>query len=166
MEELSYEMQQVNATLSHIRQVQELLCTCITDLNRRATDHDKSKFCDDEWLYFLTHTKTLAGLTYGSPEYKEALEEMRPAIENHYIRNRHHPEHHTAWIRDMNLIDLLEMICDWIAATKRHSDGDIFKSIELNQKRFNYSFELKAIFENTVREITRSTDSNESQLSS
>ena len=153
MDKLSFEMQQVKDTLNHIHKVQELLCLCVTEMNRRAIDHDNSKFCDDEWPYFLTHTKTLAGLTYGSLEYKAALVEMKPAIENHYKRNGHHPEHHLAWIRDMTLLDLLEMICDWIAATKRHADGDIFKSIELNQKRFNYSQELKEILINTVHEI-------------
>ena len=154
MDKLSFEMQQVKATLAHIHQVQELLRTCIIELNRRAIDHDNSKFCDDEWPYFLTHTKALAGLTYGSPEYKAALVEMRPAIENHYKRNRHHPEHHLGWVRDMNLLDLLEMICDWIAATQRHTDGDIFKSIELNQKRFFYSDELKEILRNTAISLT------------
>jgi len=154
MDKLSFEMQQVKATLAHIHQVQELLRTCTIELNRRAIDHDNSKFCDDEWPYFLTHTKTLAGLTYGSPEYKATLVEMRPAIENHYKRNRHHPEHHLGWVRDMNLLDLLEMICDWIAATQRHADGDIFKSIELNQKRFNYSDELKDILRNTAISLT------------
>jgi hypothetical protein len=42
------------------------------------------------------------------------------------------------------------MFCDWKAATLRHKDGDIIKSIEQNQKRFGYSDELKAIFLNTA----------------
>jgi len=52
----------------------------------------------------------------------------------------------------MNLIDLCEMISDWKGATLRHNDGDILKSIELNQKRFSYSDELKQILINTVNE--------------
>ena len=50
----------------------------------------------------------------------------------------------------MNLIDLLEMICDWKASSERHADGDIFKSIEINQKRFGYSDDLKNILMNTA----------------
>ena len=50
----------------------------------------------------------------------------------------------------MNLIDVIEMLCDWKAATMRHADGDIKKSIEINQKRFGYSDELKAILLNTI----------------
>jgi hypothetical protein len=42
---------------------------------------------------------------------------------------------------------------DWKAATLRHADGDILKSIEINQKRFGYSDDLKEIFKNTVKEM-------------
>lgn len=51
----------------------------------------------------------------------------------------------------MNLVDIIEMLCDWKAATLRHADGDIYKSIEINQKRFGYSDELKSIFINTIK---------------
>lgn len=50
----------------------------------------------------------------------------------------------------MNLVDLIEMLCDWVAATKRHEDGDILKSLEINQKRFGYSDEFKNILKNTL----------------
>lgn len=56
-------------------------------------------------------------------------------------------------IRGMSLLDLLEMLCDWRAATMRHADGDIFKSIEINQKRFGYSDEIKQILLNTLAEM-------------
>jgi hypothetical protein len=47
----------------------------------------------------------------------------------------------------MSLICLMEMLCDWIAATKRTKNSNILKSIEENQKRFGYSDELKDILE-------------------
>ena len=50
----------------------------------------------------------------------------------------------------MNLIDVLEMICDWKASSEHHENGDIYKSIEINQKRFGYSDDLKSILKNTV----------------
>ena len=53
----------------------------------------------------------------------------------------------------MSLLDLLEMICDWKAATARHNDGDILKSIEINQKRFGYDDNLKKILLNTAKEL-------------
>ena len=59
-------------------------------------------------------------------------------------------EYRRSELSNMDLVDLIEMICDWKAATLRHNDGDILKSIELNQKRFGYGDELKQIFINTV----------------
>ena len=56
-------------------------------------------------------------------------------------------------VEGMTLIDLLEMICDWIAASERRKTGDAMKSIEINAKRFNIGDQLKAILQNTVRQI-------------
>lgn len=53
-------------------------------------------------------------------------------------------------VNNMNLFDILEMLIDWIAATKRHADGDINKSIEINTQRFALSPQLVEILKNTV----------------
>ena len=53
-------------------------------------------------------------------------------------------------VSQMNLVDIIEMLCDWKAATMRHNDGDILKSIEFNKKRFQISDQLTQIFLNTV----------------
>ncbi len=42
------------------------------------------------------------------------------------------------------------MICDWKDVTLRHKNGDINKSFDINQNRFNYSDELKCIMRNTI----------------
>ena len=51
------------------------------------------------------------------------------------------------------LIDVIEMFCDWKASVLRHKDGDIMKSININQKRFKFSDELRQIFINTALEF-------------
>lgn len=56
-------------------------------------------------------------------------------------------------IEDMTLLDLVEMLCDWKAASERHDDGNIRKSIEVNAERFNMTPQLRRIFENTINEI-------------
>lgn len=53
-------------------------------------------------------------------------------------------------IRNMNLLAIIEMLCDWKAASIRQNGGDIRRSIEINQRRFGYSDELKAILLNTL----------------
>lgn len=56
-------------------------------------------------------------------------------------------------INQMNLFDLIEMLLDWKAASERHNDGNIRKSIEINGNRFNMSPQLIKIFENTVKNL-------------
>ena len=38
----------------------------------------------------------------------------------------------------MTLLDMLEMLCDWRAASLRHADGDIYQSLVINRARFGY----------------------------
>ena len=53
----------------------------------------------------------------------------------------------------MSLIDILEMLCDWKAASERHANGSIMHSLIINRDRFKISDQLHAILENTVREF-------------
>lgn len=56
-------------------------------------------------------------------------------------------------VNGMTLLDLVEMFCDWKAATERHKDGSLKRSIEINRERFNLSPQLAAILENTRKEL-------------
>ena len=124
--------------------------------------HDKSKLESPELEIFAIYGPKLKKSTYGSEEYKQFLKEMKVALDHHYRHNRHHPEHFENGIRDMNLVDLIEMVRDWKAATLRHNDGDIQKSIEINQTRFGYSDELKQIIQNTVKLLEERSDRDDS----
>lgn len=135
----------------HKQMVSGLVGDLVVQLLKRAHVHDDSKLENPEVDIFTEYTPKLATSTYGSDEYKQFLKEMKPALDHHYANNYHHPEYHTHGIKGMDLIDLTEMLCDWLAATMRHDNGDIYKSLEINQKRFGYSDELKQIFQNTIR---------------
>jgi hypothetical protein len=137
-------------THEHIHQVQKLLHRVTEVLLQRAKIHDASKLVSPEAEVFEEYTPLLWNTTYGSAEYQRLMQEMQPTLQHHYRHNRHHPEHHEAGIRGMNLVDVLEMLCDWKAATLRHHDGNIRQSVELNQQRFGYSDELKQILLNTL----------------
>jgi hypothetical protein len=102
---------------------------------------------------FDEFTPKLAGSTYGSDEYKEMLKGLKPALDHHYLYNSHHPEHYDNGIDGMNLLDLVEMFYDWKAASERHKNGDILKSIEINKIRFNMSDQLVSILNNTAKEM-------------
>ena len=138
-------------SLTHIKRVGDFIKICIRELGRKAELHDYDKVHDPvEKSLFDKYTPKLKDCTYGSEEYKTFLAGLKQALDIHYKNNRHHPEHFENGIRGMNLIDLLEMICDWKAASERHDNGNIFRSIEINQKRFGYTDELKEILRNTV----------------
>jgi hypothetical protein len=125
----------------------------VRELLRRAERHDQSKLQSPEREMFDEWTSKLRGVTYGSPEYAEFRRELKPVLDHHYANNRHHPEHFKNGIQDMNLIDILEMLMDWKASSLRHNDGNILKSIEINQERFGFSSDLRHIMENTAKWI-------------
>lgn len=138
-------------TLKHINTVDLILKNFSSQLIKRGEEHDKSKLESPEVETFAEYTPKLALSTYGGEEYNSFLKGMNVALKHHYGENRHHPEHFANGIKDMNLIDIIELIADWKSATLRHDNGDLIKSIELNQKRFGYTDEIKNIFLNTAR---------------
>lgn len=137
-------------TLQHISEVGIVIDKFREMLAYRASVHDQSKLRPPEKEVFDKFTPKLRVLTYGSAEYKESLEGLGVALRHHYAVNSHHPEHFEDGIAGMNLIDLVEMFADWAAAVKRHTDGDLQKSIEHNRKRFVIDTQLVRIFANTV----------------
>ena len=140
-------------TLAHISEVRILLAGVVTDIQERMRDHDQSKLEAPEKEIFDAVTPKLRTLTYGSPEYHASLEEMGPALDHHYAHNRHHPEWHEDGIHGMNLVDLIEMLADWKAATMRHEDGDLKRSIDINAERFGYGEEIHTLLLTTARDL-------------
>lgn len=140
-------------TLLHIKRVSQLLTEASCELIKRANCHDDSKLESPEKELFDKYTPKLKNCTYGSDEYKKYLEELKVALQHHYENNSHHPEHYLEGIDGMDLFDVIEMFFDWKAATERHVDGDIKKSIEINKKRFGMSEQLCNIFRNTIKYV-------------
>ena len=56
----------------------------------------------------------------------------------HSVRLRQKLEN-LSGVNDMTLVDLVEMLADWKAATERHDDGDLAKSLEIQRERFGLS---------------------------
>lgn len=137
-------------TLEHIKYVNKHLIFFAQALLSRAIVHDNSKLESPEKEEFDRLTPKLKELTYGSPEYKESLKELGTALEHHYENNSHHPEHYPNGIEGMDLLDLVEMYCDWKAAVLRTQGGDMGKSIDFNEGRFNMAGQLADIFRNTA----------------
>lgn len=140
-------------TLKHSQRVGELLVQAVKELLDRSTCHDRSKTEDPELAVFNEYTPKLKTSTYGSDEYKGYLAGMGEGLAHHYASNRHHPEHFPGGVNDMTLIDVLEMLADWKAATERHADGDLTRSLGIQRDRFGLSEQLVAILDNTARHL-------------
>lgn len=134
--------------LEHKRLVAQYLQKATTALFQRAVEHDYSKFAAEEFEPFAANQESFATIPYGTEEYRAALRRVKPAIQHHYAANRHHPEHWANGVNDMDLLDVVEMVCDWIAASQR-VPGDTLK-LESLQERFKIEPQLLGIIEHTV----------------
>lgn len=138
-------------TQKHIEKVRKYIRFFTDKLTTRGENHDASKLNSPEIELFAEHTERLSEIEYGSDEYKNELEALKPALDHHYAVNKHHPQHWKNGINDMSLLDLVEMIADWKASSERHNSGNLLKSIEINSKRFGISNQLTQILLNTAK---------------
>lgn len=137
-------------THEHIAQVRERLLAVAYALIERAHSHDRSKLEEPELSVFNEYTPKLRDSTYGSDEYKAFLEGMGEGLSHHYAVNDHHPEHFSGGVSAMNLVQVIEMLADWKAATLRHADGSLYRSIIQNRERFGYGDEFMRLLLNTA----------------
>ncbi len=136
-------------TIDHIQKVQTFLTQIIMDLQSRSVVHDQSKLLPPEMEGYAGLKDALAGLTYGTDEYRAAFGPFKTVINHHYLVNDHHPEHFQAGIDGMDLLQIAEMIADWKAASTRNSKM-LVPSLEASFKRFNIGEQLALIIRNTV----------------
>lgn len=136
-------------TYDHINRVRHFLNLIQVAIIERGQNHDKSKLEEPE-LEIFANAPDLNEIKFDSKEYKESLEEIKPALENHYGKNSHHPQHYKNGINGMDLLDLCEMLCDWMASTERMKAGNIRQSLTTNCERFKITKQLEEILENTI----------------
>lgn len=134
----------------HQRCVQRMMTRIALELLARAEQHDLSKLGPEEAPLFAESFAKLKTLTYGSPEYQEALKNLGPALAHHYARNDHHPEHFPGGINDMNICMVVEMFCDWVAASQRQNNGNLHVSLEKALERFGVGPMLGKVFRNSI----------------
>lgn len=180
---MSEQYDSTDDTVRHIGRVRELLGEVLRNLEERARQHDASKLVEPEKSVFDQMTQKLHGMTYGSQEYWACMNKMTPALQHHYQANRHHPEHgspnvcctcFTEWpagakecpqcgdadkeplaptLTNMTLLDIIEMLADWKAATERHDDGDIRRSLAINTRRFCIPPAINRLMDLTIEEL-------------
>jgi hypothetical protein len=123
----------------------------IANLDNRAETHDLSKFESEELsVYEKVHANIYIN---GSPEHNELLKLLKPALDHHYLKNRHHPEHFENGIAGMNLIDVLEMFCSWMTTMHEYDFEDVKKSLIKSADRFKIDDLFLSVMINTAEEI-------------
>lgn len=136
-------------TKLHILNMKKIAEPISKDFLLRILQHDKSKLESPEKECYDALIPQLKEHTYGSPGYFRVKKEMeKTGLAHHYQENRHHPEHFKNQIHDMNLVDILEMLCDWYAASMR-SDTGFEEGFKKNIERFHISKDLEEVLWNT-----------------
>lgn len=137
--------------LAHKALVGVYLTRVIALLTRRAVEHDFSKFAPEEFGPYAKMLPRLEKTVYGTPENQACYDEVQPALEHHFAHNRHHPEHFPNGVNDMTLLDVLEMCCDWVAASQRTPGTPV--RLDLQRLRFQIDDQLYGIIVRTVVEL-------------
>ena len=119
---MNTELEVLTDTIMHISEVQENLSQMRAILEARGISHDRTKFLAIEFDAFVKARPKFKKANYGSPEYQECVDMIKPSIEHHHANNRHHTAFHKGSFSDMNLFDVLEMLADWKAASRRSPD--------------------------------------------
>lgn len=139
------------STVEHIEKVREHLRQFEHKLRVRGVDHDHSKFQADEMQPLQRMQDLIAAegpADYGTEEYKRRSALLGDMTKLHYARNSHHPEHYKNGVSGMGLLDLVEMYCDWKAASLRGKDPTM--NLSHSFARFGFSEQLASIFINTA----------------
>lgn len=132
----------------HIKRVGKRLTNIALLLIDRATYHDASKLQEPERLGWEMMDQE-PRYPYGSAEYFEKMKKYRAIFEHHYAVNSHHPEHYEDGIYGMDLVDLIEMLCDWFSYKECFTVEEGHKIVREQCKRFNIDPNLQKILLNS-----------------
>jgi hypothetical protein len=133
----------------HIKRVRKRLLDFISELYKRVNLHDVSKLDEPEYSLWLKMDEE-PRYKYGTKEYKDKLARNKHVFELHYKHNSHHPEHYPNGILDMDLIDLIEMLIDWISYKDDISIKDAIELVDMQSERYGLSEDVKCILKNTL----------------
>jgi len=136
----------------HIAYIRENINKVMRELSERALHHDDSKWSEQERPLYEKSDEAVNFYGKEIKSYEELLKItnpiVAPAIEHHFKVSRHHPEHYKYGINDMNLIDIIEMVCDWHSSAKTRG---LPLDCKFNYERFGIDKQLQSIIENTLK---------------
>lgn len=147
-----YHQRAVEVITAHRALVKDWMIEEVRSLLCRADQHDLSKFSPQEIgpladMQRLIDTEGQA--PYGSAEYKRRTDLLGPMTAHHYAHNSHHPEHFADGVAGMDILDIVEMLCDWKAASTRGGENAIGLTHSL--ERFGITGQMASVIRNTLQ---------------
>jgi hypothetical protein len=137
----------------HVSEVRENIASVNAELVRRGIAHDRTKFQALEFDAFVSTRDAFKKANYGTPEYQACVDAVKPAVDHHHGNNRHHTSYHENGVNDMSLIDIVEMICDWKAASRRSPDKKFIDTLDYAFDKYGIDSQLQGIIRNTLRDL-------------
>lgn len=153
MAELSEETKTLLIILRHQALVRKYLLNLAHQLQQRALLHDLSKFQLDEFAGIVEINQVAREHRIDSPEYKASIQ--AEAVKLHWSRNPHHPEFYPGGIKDMSLLDLVEMVIDWRAASETYGRTSFSESLRIQRERFMMTDEQYHFIQLIAEEIIK-----------
>ena len=147
-----YRERAIDDTQEHIRAVHNNIETIAIDLVTRGNAHDRSKFEEVELgpLAEMKEVEDREGpVEFGTPEYSARTAMLGDMWKHHVEHNDHHPEHFQNGIAGMNLMQIVEMLCDWQAASEQR-DPSKTMNITFCVEKYGISADARAILSNTA----------------
>lgn len=142
---------------SHRSRVRKWLQHFSNVLDQKGREHDQSKLEEPEYSQWCKMDEE-PRYKYGTKEYNNKLNRFNYLFKMHWKdkRNRHHPEHFQVMdeneiiFNDKDLIDLVEMLCDWLGYRDSITYTAASKLVEQQCDRFGFSEELRNLLMNTL----------------
>lgn len=143
---------------AHQKRVKSWVNFFASILFKRASEHDKSKLKEPEFSLWKKMDEE-PRYKYGTPEYNDKLKRFQGVFRMHYAVNRHHYEYFTQKYKnnttlislDFDLIDIIEMMCDWLGYKDSISYSEASDLVRTQCKRYGFSEELGQLILNTFR---------------
>ena len=135
---------------SHINRVQKWIGKFSSILFIRGVNHDKSKLCEPE-LSLWKKMDEEPRYPYGTLKYKEKLNRYKEVFQHHYMHNKHHPEHWSGYYSEMDLMDVIEMLCDWLGYKEDITLKEAETLVNQQCERYGFNDTFRHLLYNTLK---------------
>lgn len=135
---------------SHINRVQNWINRFTGILFNRGKVHDKSKLNEPEFSMWKKMDEE-PRYKYGTKEYNEKINRYKEVFNLHYQQNRHHPEHWSSFYSEMDLIDVIEMLCDWLGYKDDITIKEAEELVNIQCKRYGFNSTFQNLLYNTLK---------------